>query len=129
MNACHRNLWIIAALAGSAACASFDIAPVPKRMVVVPVQDAKFVPLDPTRPDGAQVAVLWGDPASGPSAMLLKTKKGSVPLHTHTADYHLLVLEGVMKHWGEDEVEPDAKPLVRGATGSSLEITCMAMLA
>ena len=56
------------------------------------IQDAKFAPVDPTQPDGPQMAVLWGDPAKGPSAMLLKFKKGSNPLHIHNSDYHLVLV-------------------------------------
>jgi quercetin dioxygenase-like cupin family protein len=73
-----------------------------KRMAVVPREQAKFVPADPARPDGAQIAVLWGDPATGPSAMLMKFGKTDGALHTHTSDYHLMLLEGQMKHWVAD---------------------------
>jgi quercetin dioxygenase-like cupin family protein len=86
-----------------------------KQMVVTPFQDAKFVPLDPTQPNGAQIAVLWGDPSKGPSAMLLKVKKGGGRLHLHTSDYHLVLLEGAMKHWAEGEQEADAKLLGPGS--------------
>jgi hypothetical protein len=80
-------------------------------MVVTPFQDAKFVPIDPTQPNGDQVAVLWGDPTKGPSAILLKFKKGGGDLHLHTSDYHLVLLEGTMKHRAEGEQETEAKPL------------------
>lgn len=86
-----------------------------KQMVVTPSQDAKFVPLDPKQPDGAQIAVLWGDPTIGPSAMLLKVRKGGGRLHLHTSDYHLVLLEGTMKHWAEGDQEADAKPLGPGS--------------
>ena len=75
------------------------------------LQDAKFVPNDPGQPDGPQLAVLWGDPARGPSAMLIKIKKGAIPLHYHIADYHLVVLEGSLKHWAEGGLESNAKTL------------------
>jgi quercetin dioxygenase-like cupin family protein len=86
-----------------------------KQPVVIPFQDAKFVPVDPTRPNGAQLAVLWGDPTKGPSAMLLKLKKGGGRLHLHTSDYHLVLLEGTMKHWTEGMQESEAKPLGAGS--------------
>jgi quercetin dioxygenase-like cupin family protein len=85
-----------------------------KQMVVTAFEDAKFVPVDPARPD-TQMAVLWGDPAKGPSAMLLKFKKGRGRLHFHTADYHLVLLQGTMKHRAEGEQEADAKPLSPGS--------------
>jgi quercetin dioxygenase-like cupin family protein len=71
-------------------------------MTVVPREQAKFVPVDPARPAAAQMAVLWGDPAAGPSAMLMKFGKTDGVLHTHTADYHLMVLEGQMTHWATE---------------------------
>jgi hypothetical protein len=84
-------------------------------MVVVPFEDASFGPVSPALPLGPQLAVLWGDPASGPSAMLLKLGRGPVPLHTHTADYHLVVLAGAMKHWGAGESEAEAPELGPGS--------------
>jgi quercetin dioxygenase-like cupin family protein len=85
-----------------------------QQMVVTAFEDAKFVPVDPARPD-TQMAVLWGDPAKGPSAMLLKFKMGRGRLHFHTADYHLVLLQGTMKHWAEGEQEVDAKLLGPGS--------------
>jgi Asp-tRNA(Asn)/Glu-tRNA(Gln) amidotransferase A subunit family amidase len=61
-------------------------------MVVVRREDARFVPLDPARPDEAQVAVLRGDPDKGPSAALLRLQKYPGALHYHTYGYDLLVL-------------------------------------
>jgi quercetin dioxygenase-like cupin family protein len=84
-------------------------------MVVVPVETTKFAPLDSAHPDGAQFAVLWGDPMKGPSAMLVKFKKGVSPLHSHSSDYHLSLLQGTMKHWAEGQREEDAKPLEPGS--------------
>lgn len=84
-------------------------------MVVIPAQEAQFTAVDPKRADSAQLAVLWGDPAQGPSAMLLKFKQGRGRLHVHTSDYHLVVLEGTMKHRGEETQEAEAKPLGPGS--------------
>jgi quercetin dioxygenase-like cupin family protein len=86
-----------------------------KQMVVTPFQDAKFAPVDLAQPDGAQMAVLWGDPGKGPSAMLLKFKKGSNSLHLHSSDYHLVVIQGTMKHWKEGNQEADAESLSPGS--------------
>jgi hypothetical protein len=61
------------------------------------------------------MAVLWGNPNTGPSAILLEMKRGAGPMHTHTADYHLVVIEGVMKHWGPGENESNARPLGPGS--------------
>jgi quercetin dioxygenase-like cupin family protein len=86
-----------------------------KAMVVVPIEDARFAPVLARLPEGPRMAVLWGDPNTGPSAMLLEMKRGAGPMHTHTADYHLVVIEGTMKHWGAGEKESDAKPLGPGS--------------
>ena len=61
-------------------------------MITVPFEQAQFVPVSAARPNGAQLAVLRGDPATGPSAMLMKLVRGPVPLHTHSADYHLVLI-------------------------------------
>ncbi len=98
------------------AVASAQTAASKAAMIVTAFEDAKFEPVNPKLPDGPQMAVLWGDPAQGPSTMLLKLKKGSVPLHVHTADYHLVVLEGTMKHWAGTETEDEAKPLGPGSS-------------
>ena len=72
---------------------------------VVAFEDLRWPAVDPARSGPMQTSLLWGDPRSGPSAMYLKLSKGALPLHLHTADYHLLVVQGSMKHWlvGEDE--------------------------
>ena len=92
-----------------------DALPKQEEMVVVPIEDAVFVPVSPRLPDGPRIAILWGDPRTGPSAVLLEMKSGSVPLHVHTADYHLVVIEGLMKHWREDQSEATAGPLGPGS--------------
>jgi quercetin dioxygenase-like cupin family protein len=112
----HCGMFLIVAMVcGLAVLAASVHADDKKQMVVTPFQDAKFVPLDPKQPDGPQFAVLWGDPAKGPSAMMLKLKKTEGRLHIHTSDYHLTLLQGTMKHWAEGEKEADAKPLGPGS--------------
>jgi hypothetical protein len=96
----------------SPATADVDVA---RQMIVVPAEGARFVPLDPKQPDGAQFAVLRGDPTKGPSAMLLKFKKSTGVLHVHTSDYHLVLLQGTMKHWGEADKEATAPSLGPGS--------------
>jgi len=84
-------------------------------MVVAACERAQFVPLSASRPDGPQVAVLWGDPAQGPSAMHLKMRRGPGRLHVHTADYDLVLIEGRMKHWAAGAKEADAPELGPGS--------------
>lgn len=110
-----RQTMILLMFAAVAGCASTSSPPTIESMSIVPFEAAKFVPVSARLPDGPQLAVLWGDPAQGPSAMLMKIKKGPGPLHTHTSDYHLVILQGVMKHWGAGETEDQAKPLGPGS--------------
>lgn len=84
-------------------------------MVLVPFEQAQFVPVSAALPNGPQLAVLRGDPATGPSAMLMKLVRGAVPLHTHSADYHLVLIRGSMKHWGAGESEASAPLLQPGS--------------
>ena len=66
---------------------------------LVPGGSAKFAPLDPANPGGAQLGVLSGDPKTGPVAFLLKLPKGAAPLHWHSSDYYALTVDGNTKHW------------------------------
>ncbi len=54
----------------------------------------------------AKMVVLWGDPASGEYAVLLKLPPGFTPgPHSHTADYHGVNLQGTWTHiFGNDDV-------------------------
>jgi quercetin dioxygenase-like cupin family protein len=90
-------------------------AAVPDRAVVIPYEDAKFTPIDPSQPEGPQIAVLLGDPGTGPSSMLMKFGRMPGRLHYHTADYELVVLEGRMKHWVEGQVEAETPTLGPGS--------------
>lgn len=86
-----------------------------KQLVVVPFEDAQFVSLDPGRPDAPELAKLWGDPDQGPSTVLLRIRKGEGGRHLHTSDYHLVLLEGKMKHWADEEEKDDAELLGPGS--------------
>lgn len=90
-------------------------APEQATMITVPFEQARFVPVSATRPNGAQLAVLRGNPATGPSAMLMKLVRGPGPLHTHSADYHLVLISGSMKHWGAGGSEATAPILQPGS--------------
>jgi Domain of unknown function (DUF4437) len=82
-----------------------------KQMVMTPFQRAKFLPVDPSRPDGPQIAVLRGDPATGPSEILLKLKKSEGLPHYHSSDYSAIVIDGIAKHWAKGESKDSAAPL------------------
>ncbi len=55
-----------------------------------------------------QMAVLNGNPETGPSAVFLKFPPnfpGS--MHSHTSGYHAIVVSGASKHWLEGQNESD----------------------
>ena len=63
-----------------------------------------------------QIGVLWGDPATGPSGFLLRIPPGfEAPIHTHTASYRMVVLNGQHLHWLETEDKADVQPMSAGA--------------
>jgi hypothetical protein len=96
------NVWLILSAAGAIG------------MTTTAIEDAKFTPVSPQRPHGAQMAVLWGDPITGPSAML-RINQGAGAMHVHTADYHCVVLEGTMQHWEQGQSQSQARLLQPGS--------------
>lgn len=63
-------------------------------------KDAKWAPMDPTKPDGMKMALVHGDPKTGPVAFLIDIPPGgNSGLHSHTSDYHAVVLDGTPGHW------------------------------
>ena len=111
----HRlpTTWLLSgliALFSATAMAQERPSAAPK---VVVFEDVKFAP--PNMAPSAQIRVLSGQPDTGPSAMYLRFVKQSIPMHVHTADYHLLVVEGTMKHWSQGESEDGARLLGPGS--------------
>jgi hypothetical protein len=106
-----------ATLAGMALIATYaaDAESSGRKMTITAIEDARFAPVDPRRPQGAQMAVLWGDPNTGPSATLLRLNKGVSALHVHSADYHGVMLEGSLQHWERGQSQAEAKPLRAGS--------------
>ena len=75
-----RLLTITSLIAGIVAVSAIAQPAVPtKEMVVTPFEQVKFVPIDPIKPNGNQIAVAEGDPASCLSSMYLEFKKGVNP--------------------------------------------------
>lgn len=99
----------------------FDFAPTPKAKPVKPDKyslvaraSMKFNPLDPKQPDGAKLAIVSGDPKTGPVAFVIEVPPGvNAGLHSHTSDYHALVLEGTPAHWLPHEKD-EGKPVEPG---------------
>jgi len=111
----HRRPNVQFFVALCAVCATATPLLAGEASFVKDYRDAKFRPLNSPMSAGAEVAVLWGDPNTGPSAVLFKMRKGATPLHTHSSDYHLAVIEGVMKHWVKGESEAAARELGPGS--------------
>ncbi len=84
-------------------------------MIVVSREAARFEAVSPQLPKGPAIAVLKGDPATGPSDMLLRMPRGRGRLHTHSSDYRLVIIEGRMKHWAKGETETQAEALGPGS--------------
>lgn len=80
-----------------------------KEYNLVPAGTAKFTLVDPKMPQGPQIAVVSGDPKTGPVTVLLKINKGPSPMHWHTSDYSALLVEGKAKHWLQGSLAADAK--------------------
>jgi quercetin dioxygenase-like cupin family protein len=72
--------------------------------------------LDPSNPDGPQIAVLWGDVENGPYGALLRFQPGfASPMHSHLADEFTVTIRGVTLHWFEGESSKDAIRLTPGS--------------
>lgn len=103
----HRAIFLLVACTALGFAAGIFAASGPQ-MIVTPSEGIVFK-------GSPQTAVLRGDPASGPSAMLMKFGKGASPMHIHSSDYDLVVLKGEMKHWASGEAEATAKVLGPGS--------------
>jgi len=72
-------------------------------------KDAKFVPMDPSMADGPKIAVVFGDPKTGPVGFLIEVPPGhKSPIHSHTSDYHAVILDGAPFHWLPHEKDDGA---------------------
>jgi quercetin dioxygenase-like cupin family protein len=104
------------ALLALAMCAACSMAAVDQTRSAPPAlvafEDAKFVPVGSGR---FEVAVLRGDPQTGPSAMFIRFKKGVIPMHVHVSDYQLIVVHGQLKRWNEQQTEDDVKAIGPGS--------------
>ncbi len=62
-----------------------------------------------------EIAVLWGNPQEGESAVMLKFPPNFPGgMHKHTNSYHGVVVSGASKHWAKGESEADARLQVPG---------------
>jgi quercetin dioxygenase-like cupin family protein len=62
------------------------------------------------------MAVLWGDPTTGPYGALLRFSAGfKSPMHSHSLDEYTVTVQGTVLHWMETESEATAKPMPPGS--------------
>ncbi|EDQ05742.1 hypothetical protein DSM14862_02726 [Sulfitobacter indolifex] len=85
--------------------------------VVIP-DEVEFQQGPPSLPEGAQIAVLYGNPAEeGPFALRLKFPAGyTIPPHTHPKDEIVTVISGKLGLTAGDILDRSAAPLL--AAGS-----------
>ncbi len=78
------------------------------------------------QPHGAEMALVWGDPKTGPAAFMVKyppnwSRPVNLPpnapdkLHMHTYGYHNVILSGGGKHWHEGQTEDEVVFLSAGS--------------
>jgi quercetin dioxygenase-like cupin family protein len=79
---------------------------------MVPAEHIPWAVEAPGQPQ--RLGPLWGVRATGPAGTLLKVPgRWDAPVHTHTADYRAIVVEGVWKHWkesGSKAAAPELRP-------------------
>lgn len=83
-----------------------------KAMLVTPFESLKFSPKKAGEP---QIAAVRGQPETEASSIVMKMGRGAFPMHTHTANYQLVVIKGVMKHWGANGSQKTAAPMGPGS--------------
>ncbi len=101
----------------------FDFTPTPKAKPdkagaykLVARGDMKFVPMDPKQPNGMKASFVFGNPAKPePVGFVIEVPpKGNSGLHSHTSNYHALVIDGQPAHWQPHEAN-EGTPVDVGA--------------
>ena len=68
-------------------------------------EDLAFGPLGEGSP--VQAALLWGNPETGPAAVLVRFPEGfSEPFHSHSSTYHAVLVKGEFCSRSKDDPEP-----------------------
>lgn len=122
-----RSIWLAAALAGLGACSAAPsksdqtqppaTAPAAEPSgpdVIEPYDTIAFADEAPGQPQ--QLGRLWRERDKGPAGTYLKTPGGfEAPLHSHTADYRAVVIEGIWSHWIPEQGQTRGEPLPAGS--------------
>jgi quercetin dioxygenase-like cupin family protein len=63
---------------------------------ITPYEALQFGPIAEGSP--VEAALLWGDPAKGPAAVMVRFPEGySEPWHSHSSTYHAVLIKGEFK--------------------------------
>lgn len=89
------------------------VAEVPKKEIVaMAAAEMKWGPMDPSAPEQSpQIVSLWGDMQKEANGFLIKIKAGSKGMwHTHSGDYHGVVIAGSANHLQAGDKKPTPLP-------------------
>ena len=103
------DLLIVAAMIYDWATIGSEVAAQPaKAAVISPAEKLQWTKNE----NGIPFVYVWGDASSGPHGEFVKFPAGfTTPLHTHTADYHGVVISGtLMNPMGDAETGPELRP-------------------
>lgn len=90
---------------------------------VTAYKDLQFGPLGEGTP--VEGALLWGDPATGPAAFLIRFPKGyAEPWHSHTSTYRAVLIEGQFQSRGKMRRQTSRTATDPGCTSCSRAVNC-----
>jgi len=110
MNArCAMLAAVVACGAVLAAGGTASAAVESKKPVIRPVSELKWE--NNASVPGSQVATIWGDPQKGAYGALKKIPMGvGLPMHTHSREQRVIVIEGTMALWIEGSALTEMGP-------------------
>jgi quercetin dioxygenase-like cupin family protein len=83
-----------------------------KESTYIAAGDLQWGPMDPTHPDGPQIAIAAGNPKTGPVAVFMKFPAGfDSGWHTHKTWYTSTVVKGVMTSQGQGDAAAKELPV------------------
>jgi quercetin dioxygenase-like cupin family protein len=81
---------------------------------VTAYEDLQFGPLAEGSP--VEVALLWGDPATGPAAVMVRFPEGySEPWHSHSSTYRAVLIKGEFRTRRQDDGGAETEGVGPGA--------------
>lgn len=81
---------------------------------VISYEELQFAPLGEGNP--VEAAFLWGDPATGPAAFMIRMPEGCAePWHSHSSTYRAVLIQGQFQSRGKEPATDFAGPYGPGA--------------